>query len=164
MTDTNTSTGIMGWIPMTSVVSYASDTESDVDIVDAKHFLTDLDRELDAWMDTDIRAAESKNAKLREVRASQALVLSRLVQECKRQGAKRRRSGEDADSTGHKRQCIQVDFDTEHNASSLSSQSLKTMIKSSRLEALEAENEELERGNEKLARRIARLRRKILTL
>lgn len=160
MTDATTTMGITNWISVDSVVSYDSDTESDVDIVDAKEFLTDLDEELHEWIVTDIEAAQRKNAKLRALRDRRTAIVSRLLQQAKKNGAKRMR--DEAAITGQKRQCVQVDFDAKQVDCSLSSQGLRTVVKSRKLEALEVENAELERGNDKLALQIARLRRAIL--
>ena len=153
-----------------SIVSYSSDTESDQDIDDAKHFLSDLDSELDAWVELDVQAAQAENKRLRGNRTCQEKKVARLSRTVERLtgqptggGAKRpRRKRETSQGNGHKRQCTELDVGSMEidvlEESEEDGGFPKGITNQDRLRILQAENEELEQEIARLDKEVARLK------
>jgi hypothetical protein len=115
---------IFSAIGISSVASYPSDSESDVDLQDAQQFLQDLDSELEVLIDSDLEAAMEQNRRFRGHRACQLAVIDTLSRKVGRfnergGGVKRRRQtshasgyhdvsshGDSGERVDNKRQCV----------------------------------------------------------
>lgn len=160
---------------VSSIACYESDTESDVDIADARDFLLDLDFELDAYVDVEIEAATYKNRELRAQKAyrtGMAASLSQVVERLKGEGGegKRRKYASGSDVSWHEtkhRRGNPVNFDSidaeieDWNRSQVSFSEWES--KQDKLKSIEADNHRLDEEIEDLAAQITALRRQKLS-